>query len=292
MERCMFEYAGWGKKRRLNQIVSPDGKAVMLAIDHGYFMGATHGMEKPAEAIKNLLPHVDSLMLTSGVLRTDVRTDFGKGIVLRASGGNTVLDKDIDNEEIILTAEEAVKLNASAVAVSIFVGAEYSHQTIMNLAEMVNDASRFDLPVLGVTAVGKALKDKKEKRYLTHASRLAAELGADIVKTYYCDGFSEVVAKCTAPIVVAGGPKLDTYEDVLNLCYNAVNEGAIGVDMGRNIWQSDYPAAIVQGVKAVIHGNESVKQALELVNSLCNEENKRKELFEVTNKDIEESNIH
>ncbi len=288
----MFEYAGWGKKRRLSQIVAPDGRAVMLAIDHGYFMGATHGMEKPAEAIKNLLPHVDSLMLTPGVLRTDVRTDFGKGIVLRASGGNTVLDKDIDNEEIILTAEEAVKLNASAVAVSIFVGAEYSHQTIMNLAEMVNDASRFDLPVLGVTAVGKALKDKKEKRYLTHASRLAAELGADIVKTYYCDGFSEVVAKCTAPIVVAGGPKLDTYEDVLNLCYNAVNEGAIGVDMGRNIWQSDYPAAIVQGVKAVIHGNESVKQALELVNSLCNDENKRRELFEVTNKDIEESNIH
>ncbi len=288
----MFEYASWGKKRRLSQIVAQDERAVMLAIDHGYFMGATHGMEKPAEAIRSLLPHVDSLMLTPGVLRTDVKPDFGKGIVLRASGGNTVLDKDIDNEEIILTAEEAVKLNASAVAVSIFVGAEYSHQTIMNLAEMVNDASRFDLPVLGVTAVGKALKDKKEKRYLTHASRLAAELGADIVKTYYCDGFSEVTAKCTAPIVVAGGPKLDTYEDVLNLCYNAINEGAIGVDMGRNIWQSDYPAAIVQGVKAVIHDNLTVKAALELVESLCNEENKRRELFEVTQKDIETSNIH
>jgi len=288
----MFGYAGWGKKRRLSQIVAPDGRAVMLAIDHGYFMGATHGMEKPAQAIKNLLPHVDSLMLTAGILRTDVQTDFGKGVVLRASGGNTVLDKDIDNEEIILSAKEAVKLNASAVAVSIFVGAEYSHQTIMNLARMVEDASSYDLPVLGVTAVGKALKDKKEKRYLTHASRLAAELGADIVKTYYCEGFEEVVAKCTVPIVVAGGPKLDTYEDVLNLCYNAVNEGAIGVDMGRNIWQSEYPAAIVQGVKAVIHDKYSVKEALQLVESLSNEETRRKELFEVTTKDIEESNIH
>ncbi len=288
----MFDYAGWGKKRRLSQIVSPDGRAVMLAIDHGYFMGATHGMEKPAQSISSLLPHVDSLMLTAGVLKTDVASDFGKGVVLRASGGNTVLDKDIDNEEIILSAMEAVKLNASAVAVSIFVGAEYSHQTIMNLAQMVEDASSFDLPVLGVTAVGKALKDKKEKRYLTHASRLAAELGADIVKTYYCDGFEEVVSKCTVPIVVAGGPKLDTYEDVLNLCYNAINEGAIGVDMGRNIWQSDYPAAIVQGVKAVIHENFSVKEALQLVESLSTETTKRKEYYEVTTEDIEESNIH
>lgn len=169
-----------------------DGRAVMLAIDHGYFMGATHGMEKPAQSISNLLPHVDSLMLTAGVLRTDVKTDFGKGIVLRASGGNTVLDNDIDNEEIILSAMEAVKLNASAVAVSIFVGAEYSHQTIMNLAQMVEDASSFDLPVLGVTAVGKALKDKKEKRYLTHASRLAAELGADIVKPITVKGLKRL----------------------------------------------------------------------------------------------------
>ena len=288
----MFDHAGWGKKRRLSQIVAKDGHALMLAIDHGYFMGATHGMEKPAEAIKNLLPHVDSLMLSPGILRTDVAPDFGKGIVLRASGGNTILDSDIDNEEIILTAEEAVKMNTSGVAVSIFVGSEYSHQTIMNLADMVNEASAFELPVLGVTAVGKALADKKEKRYLTHASRLAAELGADIVKTYYCDGFAEVVAKCTAPIVVAGGPKLDTYKDVLTLCYNAINDGAIGVDMGRNIWQSEYPAAIIQGVNKIIHSNFSVKEALELVESLSNETTKRRELFEVTKRDIADSNIH
>lgn len=288
----MFEYASWGKRRRLSQIVAKDGRALMLAIDHGYFMGATHGMEKPAEAMKDLLPHVDSLMLSPGILRTDVAPDFGKGIVLRASGGNTILDSDIDNEELILTAEEAVKMNTSGVAVSIFVGSEYSHQTIMNLADMVNEASAFDLPVLGVTAVGKALADKKEKRYLTHASRLAAELGADIVKTYYCEGFEEVVAKCTAPIVVAGGPKLDTYEDVLNLCYNAINDGAIGVDMGRNIWQSEYPAAIIQGVNKIIHGNFSVKEALQLVESLSNDSTRKKDLFEVTKRDIADSNIH
>ena len=288
----MFENMSWGKKRRLSQIVSKDGRAVMLAIDHGYFMGATHGMEQPALAIKDLLPHVDSLMLSPGILRTCIEPNFAKGIVLRASGGNTILDKDIDDEEIILSAYEAVKLGASAVAVSIFVGAEHSHQTIINLANMINDASKYDLPVIGVTAVGKAFKDKKEKRYLAHASRLAAELGADIVKTYYCEGFEEVVAKCPVPIVVAGGPKLDTYEDVLNLCYNAIKEGAIGVDMGRNIWQSDYPAAIIQGINAIVHENFSVKEALRLVESLCNEKTKRKEYFEVTKQDIEDSSCH
>ncbi len=288
----MFEYASWDKKRRLSQIIANDGHALMLAIDHGYFMGATHGMEKPKDAIKGLVPHIDSLMLTSGVLRTDVEPDFGKGIVLRASGGNTILDEDIDNEELILSAKDAVKMNASAVAVSIFVGAKHSHQTILNLSNMVSQASKYDLPVLGVTAVGKALSDKKDKRYLSHASRLGAELGADIIKTYYCDGFEEVVAKCTAPIVVAGGPKLDTYEDVLNLCYNAINDGAIGVDMGRNIWQSDYPEAIIQGVRAIIHENYSVKEALALVQSLSGESTRKKELFEVTKKDKEDSNIH
>jgi DhnA family fructose-bisphosphate aldolase class Ia len=278
----MFENMSWGKKRRLSQIVGKDGRAVMLAIDHGYFMGATHGMEQPALAIKDLLPHVDSLMLSPGILRTCVEPNFAKGIVLRASGGNTILDKDIDDEEIIL----------SAVAVSIFVSADHSHQTIMNLSNMINDASNYDLPVLGVTAVGKALKDKKEKRYLAHASRIAAELGADIVKTYYCEDFEEVVAKCPVPIVVAGGPKLDTYKDVLNLCYNAVREGAIGVDMGRNIWQSDYPAAIIQGINVIVHENFSVKEALRLVESLCNEKTKRKERFKVTKQDIEDSSCH
>lgn len=288
----MFNNYSFGKKNRLSKIVMEDGKALMLAIDHGYFMGAAHGMEMPKVQVEKLIPHIDSLMLSPGILTSQIDSDFKKGIVLRASGGNTILESDIDNEGLILSAKNAVKLNASAIAVSMFVGAEHSHQTILNLTNAINDAMEYDLPVLGVTAVGKALKDKKEKRYLTHASRLAAELGADIVKTYYCEGFEEVVKKTTVPIIVAGGPKLDSYKDVLELCYNSIQCGAIGVDMGRNIWQSDYPEAITAGVAHIIHKNSSVKEALQLVESMCNDKTKRKEYFEVTQEDIENSKVH
>lgn len=288
----MFNNYSFGKKNRLSKIVMKDGKALMLAIDHGYFMGAAHGMEMPKVQVEKLIPHIDSLMLSPGILTSQIDSDFKKGIVLRASGGNTILESDIDNEGLILSAKNAVKLNASAIAVSMFVGAEHSHQTILNLTNAINDAMEYDLPVLGVTAVGKALKDKKEKRYLTHASRLAAELGADIVKTYYCEGFEEVVKKTTVPIIVAGGPKLDSYKDVLELCYNSIQCGAIGVDMGRNIWQSDYPEAITAGVAHIIHKNSSVKEALQLVESMCNDKTKRKEYFEVTQEDIENSKVH
>lgn len=288
----MFNNYSFGKKNRLSKIVMEDGKALMLAIDHGYFMGAAHGMEMPKVQVEKLIPHIDSLMLSPGILTSQIDSDFKKGIVLRASGGNTILESDIDNEGLILSAKNAVKLNASAIAVSMFVGAEHSHQTILNLTDAINDAMEYDLPVLGVTAVGKALKDKKEKRYLTHASRLAAELGADIVKTYYCEGFEEVVKKTTVPIIVAGGPKLDSYKDVLELCYNSIQCGAIGVDMGRNIWQSDYPEAITAGVAHIIHKNSSVKEALQLVESMCNDKTKRKEYFEVTEEDIENSKVH
>ena len=288
----MFNNYSFGKKNRLSKIVMEDGKALMLAIDHGYFMGAAHGMEMPKVQVEKLIPHIDSLMLSPGILTSQIDSDFKKGIVLRASGGNTILESDIDNEGLILSAKNAIKLNASAIAVSMIVGAEHSHQTILNLTDAINDAMEYDLPVLGVTAVGKALKDKKEKRYLTHASRLAAELGADIVKTYYCEGFEEVVKKTTVPIIVAGGPKLDSYKDVLELCYNSIQCGAIGVDMGRNIWQSDYPEAITAGVAHIIHKNSSVKEALQLVESMCNDKTKRKEYFEVTQEDIENSKVH
>lgn len=288
----MFNNYSFGKKNRLSKIVMEDGKALMLAIDHGYFMGAAHGMEMPKIQIEKLIPHIDSLMLSPGILTSQIDSDFDKGIVLRASGGNTILENDIDNEGLILTAKNAIKLNASAIAVSIFVGSQHSHQTILNLTDAINDASEYDLPVLGVTAVGKDLKGKKEKRYLTHASRLAAELGADIVKTYYCEGFEEVVKKTTVPLIVAGGPKLDSYKDVLELCYKSIQCGAIGVDMGRNIWQSDYPEAITAGVAHIIHKNYSVKEALQLVESMSNDKTKRKEYFKVSTEDIENSKVH
>lgn len=288
----MFDHMSWGKKSRLSKIVQDDGRVLMLAIDHGYFMGPTHGMEKPKEAIAPLVPHIDSLMLSPGILTTDVSPSLNVGMVLRASGANSVLEEDIDNEGIILSPLEAIKLNAAAIAVSVYVGAEHQHQTLMNLARTINEASAYNLPVLGVTAVGKKLKDKKEKRYLALASRIVAEYGADIVKTYYCDGFEEVVAKTPVPIVVAGGPKLDTYRDVLELTYNALQAGAIGVDMGRNIWQSSHPAAIIQGVKSIVHQNASVNEAMELVEDLMNDDTARVDLFEVTQEDIETSSIH
>jgi len=288
----MFENVSWGKRNRLASIVAADGHALMLAIDHGYFMGPTSGMEKPWTAIAKLVPHIDSLMLSPGILSSCIPADFAKGIVLRASGGNTVLDADIDDEEIILEAEEAIKLNASAVAISVFIGSDHGHQTLMNLTDMINSASKLNLPVLGVTGVGKALKDRKEKRYLAHASRIVAELGADIVKTYYCEGFEEVVGKCPVPIVVAGGPKLDTDQDVLELCYNAIQCGAIGVDMGRNVWQHAYPEAILRGVRGILHEGLKVKEALQMVESLKNDSTKRRELYAVTKEDVETTKLH
>jgi 3-hydroxy-5-phosphonooxypentane-2,4-dione thiolase len=265
----MFEHMSWGKKNRINQIVRPNGRCLMLAIDHGYFMGPTHGMEEPRRDIVDLLPHIDSLMLSPGILSSCVEPSLrGVGWVLRASGGNSILDPDIDNEGIILTAQEAVKLNASAIAISVFVGTEHQHQTLLNLSNSINDASQYGLPVLGVTAAGKQLKEKRDKRYLGLAARICAELGADIVKTYYCDGFEDVVRQCPVPIVVAGGKKLETPKDVLELTHLSIQGGAIGVDMGRNIWQSEHPAAMSQAVKAIIHKNASVAEALDMVETL------------------------
>ncbi len=290
----MFEHLSWGKRNRISQIVDDrDNRCLMLAIDHGYFMGPTHGMELPHEDTRLLLPHIDSLMLSPGILTSCIDPGWrGIGWVLRATGGNSILDADIDDEGLILEAEEAVRLNASGVAVSIYIGAENQHKTLMNLSKMINSASKVNLPVLGVTAVGKRMSDRRDKRYLSLASRIAAEYGADIVKTYYCDGFEEVVKKCPAPIVVAGGAKLDNYQDVLELTYNAIQGGAIGVDMGRNIWQSEYPAAILQGVKSIIHKNAGIKEAMQIVESLKMDENRRKPVFEVAAEDINAASIH
>jgi putative autoinducer-2 (AI-2) aldolase len=249
-------------------------------------------MEEPATATAPLLPHIDSLMLSPGILTTSIDPNLRAGIVLRASGGSSILDDDLDNEDLILDAELAVKLNASAVAVSIFVGAEHQHQTLLNLTRAVNAGAKYDLPVLAVTAVGKSLKAKKEKRFLALSSRIAAELGADIVKTYYCEGFEEVVAKCPVPIIIAGGPKLDTYKDVLQLSHDALQQGAIGVDMGRNIWQSEHPAAIIQGVRGIIHDNLSVKEALDLVETLANDQTKRSTRYEATPEDRKLNEVH
>lgn len=256
----------WGMKNRLSRILRPKtGRTVMLAVDHGYFLGPTSGLEKPARTIAPLLPYADSLMLTRGVLRTSVDSANDVPIVLRVSGGNSVLDQDLSNEDITVAMEDAIRLNVSAVALSIFIGSEYQHRTIVNLARLVDEGNKYGIPVLAVTAVGKEMV--RDARYLGLACRIAAETGAHIVKTYYCDGFDKVVASTPVPIVVAGGKKLPE-KDALHLAYNSVQHGAIGVDMGRNIFQAANPVAMIQAVRAIIHDKASVTEALALYNRL------------------------
>jgi putative autoinducer-2 (AI-2) aldolase len=256
----------WGMKNRLSRIINPGtGRTVMLAVDHGYFLGPTTGLEKPTETIVPLLPYADCLMLNRGMLRSAIPAEKARlPIVLRASGGSSVL-KELSNEEITLSMEDAIRLNASGLALSIFVGAQYEKQTLDSLSRLVNEGEKYGIPILAVTAVGKEMG--RDIRYLSLASRIAAELGAHFVKTYYCEEFEKLVSSCPVPVVIAGGKKLPEPE-ALELAYNAVQRGAVGVDMGRNIFQSDHPSAMIQAVRAVVHEKASPQQAYELYNSL------------------------
>ena len=254
----------WGLKNRLAKIIKPDDKrGVMLAVDHGYFLGPTERLEEPRKTIAPLLPHADSLMLTRGVLRTSVDANFPIPIVLRVSGGTSIIGKDLSNEKIVTSVKDAIRLNVSALAMSIFIGAPYEHESLVSLGNLVNEGEEYGLPVLAVTAVGKEL-EKRDARYLGLACRIAAEFGAHLVKTYYCDKFEKVVKSCPVPIIIAGGPKLATELDALKLTYDAIQAGAAGVDMGRNIWQSDHPVAMIKAVKAIVHQNVTVKEAHEI----------------------------
>src|SRR5438552_11181556 len=236
----------WGMQNRLARIFNPaSGKTVMLAIDHGYFQGPTTGLERVDVKIVPLVPYADALMLTRGILRSSIPSSCRNAIVLRASGGPSIL-KELSNEQIALDMEDAVRLNASAVAVQVFVGGEFETQSIHNLTRLVDAGNRCGVAVLGVTAVGKDLT--RDAKYLRLACRIAAELGAHVVKTYFCpEGFETVTASCPVPVVMAGGKKLPEL-DALKMAYKAVQQGAAGVDMGRNIFQSDSPAAMIQAV--------------------------------------------
>lgn len=252
----------WGLQNRLAQIIKPEtGRTVMLAVDHGYFLGPTTKLEAPSQTIAPLVPYADSLMLTRGVLRTSVNPKVNVPVVLRVSGGTSIIGADLSNEEITTSIEDALRLNAAAVALSIFVGSQHEKQTLTNLAKLVDAGHKYGLPVLAVTAVGKEL-EKRDARYLALACRIAAEIGAHFVKTYYCeDGFNKVVNGCPVPVVIAGGPKLETELDALKLAYKAVQEGAVGVDMGRNIWQSERPVAMIKAVRAIVHENATAEAA-------------------------------
>lgn len=256
----------WGMKNRLARIIRPQtGRTVMLAIDHGYFLGPTEGLEEPAKTIEPLLPFADALMLTRGVLRTSVDASCPIPIVLRVSGGSSII-KELSNECITTSMEEAIRLNVASAALSIFVGAEYEKQTLTSLAKLVDQGERYGIPILAVTAVGKEME--RDARYLGLACRIAAELGAHFIKTYYCEDFERVVKNCPVPVVIAGGKKLEELQ-ALKLAYNALHGGAVGVDMGRNIFQSEHPAAMIQAVRSVVHENAAPEQAYDLFNSLA-----------------------
>lgn len=255
----------WGLQNRLARIIQPsDGRTVMLAADHGYFLGPTHKLEIPRKTLEPLLPYADAVMVTRGVVRTSIDPQAGVPVVLRVSGGASVLNEDLSNETITTSLKEATRLNASAVALSIFVGAPHEHECLANLGKLVDDAEEIGMPVLAVTAVGKEL-GKQDARYLGLACRIASEFGAHLVKTYFCDNFSKVVESCPVPLVVAGGPKLETELDALELAYEATQTGACGVDMGRNIWQSSNPVGMIRGIRAIVHERATPKDALEIV---------------------------
>jgi putative autoinducer-2 (AI-2) aldolase len=240
----------------------------MLAFDHGYFQGPTTGLERVDLSIAPLAPYADALMLTRGMLRTSIPSTHRGGVVMRASGGPSIL-KDLSNERIAVDVEDAVRMNVHALAVQVFVGGEHETQSVENMTRLVDAGYRVGMPVLGVTAVGKELT--RDARYLGLATRICAELGAQFVKTYYVEeGFERVTAGCPVPIVMAGGKKLPEL-DALTMAHRAVSEGAAGVDMGRNIFQSDAPAAMIQAVGAVVHGGSTPAEAHELYRQLREE---------------------
>jgi putative autoinducer-2 (AI-2) aldolase len=259
----------WGMKNRLAQIFNPEsGRTVMLAIDHGYFQGPTTGLERIDLNILPLTPYADTLMLTRGILRSIVPPSITKSIVLRVSGGTSIL-KELSNEDIAVDIEESIRLNVCAMAVQVFIGGEYEKESIINMTRMVDMGTRYGIPTLAVTAVGKDMA--RDARYFRLATRICAELGAHYIKTYYIEkDFETVCASCPVPIVMAGGKKLPEL-DALTMAYNAVQQGASGVDMGRNIFQSEAPIAMIQAVRAVVHDNEQPDKALDFYNTVKNE---------------------
>jgi putative autoinducer-2 (AI-2) aldolase len=253
----------WGMKNRLSRIIQPkDGHTVMLAVDHGYFMGPTTGLEHLDEMVKPLLPYADVLMPTRGALRNYIPPETNIPICLRVSGGTSILNEtNLLHEGIIVSMEDAIRLNVAAVAFSILVGQPFERDTLLGFTQVIDEANRYGIPVLAVTAVGRGLG--KDVKYLSLASRMAAELGASIVKTYFCKEFEKVVDTCPVPIVIAGGKKVPE-KDALQMAYNALQAGAIGVDMGRNIFQSTSPVGMIKAVNAIVHKKATPKEAFDI----------------------------
>ena len=262
-------HLGWGMKNRLSRIFDrKSGRTVMLAFDHGYITGPTSGLERLDLAIPPLIPWADSLMCTRGALRTCIPPDANKPVVLRMNTGATIL-KDLSDEVVGVDMEDAIRLNAAAVTAMVYAGDTHEKESLENLSYLINEGTRHGMPTLAVTAVGKEMA--RDARYLGLASRVAAEIGAHFVKTYYCEpGFADIVAACPVPIVIAGGKKLPEL-DALEMAYKAIDQGALGVDMGRNVFLADDPVAMLRAVRAVVHHLEKPETALDLYQTLKHE---------------------
>lgn len=261
----------WGMNNRLSQVINPkDGRCFFLAMDHGYFLGPTRCLEKPGEMVAPLMEYVDALFVTRGVLRAAIDPTNCKPIILRVSGGTSIVGGDLANEGITTSMQDAVRLNASAVGLSIFIGSDYERQTLLNLGKLIDEGQQLGMPVMAVTAVGKEL-EKRDARYLSLCCRICAELGANVVKTYWCEEFEKVTESCPVPVVVAGGPKCETYLEVLEFVHDGLERGAIGVNLGRNVWQDDHPVAAARSLSALIHENLTPPQAHELYQTIKNE---------------------
>ncbi len=253
----------WGMANRLAQLIQSDGHALFLPVDHGYFQGPTTRLEDPGKTVKPLLPYADALFITRGVLRSSVDPGNTLPVILRVSGGTSVLGKDLANEGLTTSMEEAIRLNASAVGISIFVGTDFERESLLNLSRLVDEGERYGIPVMAVTAVGKEL-EKRDARYLALASRIAAELGARVVKTYWCENFDKVSGGCPVPVVMAGGPQVDTEMEVFEFVYDGMQKGAIGINLGRNVWKNDFPVPMIKALRAIIH-QEATPQAAQQI---------------------------
>jgi len=257
----------WGIQNRLAQLIQADSRCLFLPVDHGYFQGPISKLENPRTTLEPLLPYTDAIFITRGILRSCVAANSAKPIILRVSGGTSVAGKDLAHEGITTSMEEAIRLNACAVGISIFVGTDYEHDSLLNLARLVDEGERYGIPVMAVTAVGREL-GKRNDRYLALSCRIAAELGARLVKTYYCEKFEKVTSGCPVPVVLAGGPKSSSRFEVLKFVHDGIQEGAIGVNLGRNIWQDEHPVAMIRAIRTIIHENATPKEAQELYDSV------------------------
>jgi len=253
----------WGMENRLSRLIKSDGHCIFLPIDHGYFQGPTSKLEKPGDTIRPLVPFADGLFVTRGVLRSCVDPANSPPLILRVSGGSSIIGKDLAHEALTTSIQEAIRLNVAAVGMSIFVGSDYEYDSLVNLSKLVNECENYGIPVMAVTAVGKEL-EKRDARYLGLCCRIAAEFGAKVVKTYWCKDFEKVVNGCPVPVVMAGGPKCETELEVFEFVHDGMQRGAIGLNLGRNVWQHEYPVPMIKALRAIIHENASIDDARDI----------------------------